>query len=562
MPNPYWRPLPPLRDTDSITALAAAGGMALAGTASGLFHREAGAAWQRLDLAATEIQAIAFGESRDTIAVGAGSAVDVSRDGAASWQRGELDTAARVTALGIAGSTLLAGTDSDGAFVSLNGGQSWSRSGLEGQMVLAVCGDKLAGTDQGLWLRESAMKWRKLGLEAVVTALVRTGHTLVAGTEDQGLFRSSDEGSSWHKCTGVEDGINALAAAGARVVAGTSVGRVYESTDSGGAWKALPALPTAIMSLAIDGERPLAGAYRTGLSQLDGGAWQSANDGLESTNAIDLLWTSEGLLVVAMDGLRRLRDSQWQAVDTPTPGDVRAATVDGQGHLLLGTSEGLFAEGGKIRELPDVTVIRGAPNGDLAVLTEGALHLRLGDKWTQVPRSERERTIDVAFSPSYPEDDGLLLLTLRQGTRTSVVRYGPKSQDVDRLFDYDGRSRWLSVALPVDYRVDPRRPAGFFAGTGGSLFRPAWPSDHWERDILHDPNAIVLSLALSPQFTEDRTVAVGTTAGAIITHNGGLLWSTMDEGLEDLRCLKMVYSPDGGLYCLTPTRVYELGHRA
>jgi hypothetical protein len=24
----------------------------------------------------------------------------------------------------------------------------------------------------------------------------------------------------------------------------------------------------------------------------------------------------------------------------------------------------------------------------------------------------------------------------------------------------------------------------------------------------------------------------------------------------------MVYSPDGGLYCLTPTRVYELGHRA
>ncbi|HLG70770.1 MAG TPA: hypothetical protein VK009_10140, partial [Chloroflexota bacterium] len=65
--------------------------------------------------------------------------------------------------------------------------------------------------------------------------------------------------------------------------------------------------------------------------------------------------------------------------------------------------------------------------------------------------------------------------------------------------------------------------------------------------------------ALSPRFAEDRTVAAGTTSGAILTHNGGLLWMTMDDGLEDRRCLKMVYAPDGRLFCLTPTRVYELG---
>src|SRR5207237_10700453 len=137
--------------------------------------------------------------------------------------------------------------------------------------------------------------------------------------------------------------------------------------------------------------------------------------------------------------------------------------------------------------------------------------------------------------------EGLLLLTLRQGTRTSVVRYGPSSQEVERIFDYDARSRWLSIALPPDYRVDVRRPAGFFAGTGGSLFRPAWPGDHWERDILHDADAVVLSLALSPNFANDRTVAVGTTTGAVLTHNGGLLWMTMSDGLDDSRCLKRGY---------------------
>src|SRR5712692_250865 len=199
MTEPSWCALAPLRETDSVTALAASGGLALAGTAAGLFRRDTGGPWQRLDLAATEIQATAFGDSADFVAAGAGSAVDVSRDGGVTWDRGELETSARVTALGISGSNMLAGTDTGGAFLSLNGGASWSACGLERQMVLAANGDNLAGTDQGLWRRESGTKWRKLALEAVVTALARTEGAIVAGTEEEGLFRSTDEGATWQK---------------------------------------------------------------------------------------------------------------------------------------------------------------------------------------------------------------------------------------------------------------------------------------------------------------------------------------------------------------------------
>jgi hypothetical protein len=557
MTEPYWRALAPLRETDSVMALAARGGLALAGTAAGLYRRDAGGAWRRLELAATEIQAIAFGDSASFVAAGAGSAVDVSEDGGAAWQRGELGTTARVTALGVGGASILAGTDTGGAFLSLNGGTTWSACGLEGQMVLAALGDKLAGTDQGLWRRESAATWRKLRLEAVVTALARVEGALLAGTEDQGLFRSSDEGASWHKCASIDEGINALGASGKRAIAGTSVGRLYESRDGGASWNELPSLPTAVMSVAVDGELVLAGAYRAGLFELAGGKWQPANNGLESTNALDMLWTPDGLLVVAMDGLRRLADGEWQALPSPGPGDIRAAAVC-QGDLVVATTEGIFGPQGKLAPLAEVTLLRAAPNGDLAALSETALHLRLGGSWQDVPRSERERTIDVLFSPAYPEDEGLLLVTLRQGTRTSVVRYRPSSREVERIFDRDQGSRWLSVALPEDYRADARRPAGFFAGSGGSLFRPAWPGDTWQRDILHDPNAVVLSIALSPNFKDDKTVAAGTTTGAVITRNGGLLWLTLDAGLEDRRCLKVVYSSKGRLYCLTPTRVYEL----
>src|SRR5581483_4384739 len=280
------------------------------------------------------------------------------------------------------------------AFLSTSSGKTWARAGLDGQMVLAVSGDKLAGTDQGLFRREPGGAWRKLPLEAVVTALARAGNTLVAGTEEQGLFRSTDDGASWQPCPGVDEGINALAASGQHVVAGTSVGRVFESRDAGASWTELPALASAVMSVAVDGERVLAGAYRAGLFELSGGSWRPNNVGLESTNAIDLLWTPDGLLAVALDGLQRLKDGAWQPVQTGVTGDVHAAAV-ADGQLLLATGDGLFAGEHKIGDMAGATAIRVAPNGDLAVLTEEALHLRIGDKWSQLPRSERERAIDV-----------------------------------------------------------------------------------------------------------------------------------------------------------------------
>ncbi|MHB8618954.1 MAG: WD40/YVTN/BNR-like repeat-containing protein, partial [Chloroflexota bacterium] len=472
----------------------------------------------------------------------------------------------RVTSLALAGGTIQAGTDRDGQFVSTNQGQTWWPAGLRGQMVLAVCGDRLAGTDQGCWVGNTAIAggagvaddhWHRT-LEDVVTAIIRSGDVVLAGTEEHGLFRSSDGGHTWQPCVGVQDGINALAAEDSRFVAATSVGRVFSSSDAGLSWAELERLPAAAMSVAIQGRTVLAGCYRAGLFELPGGgAWQPANEGLASTNAIDMLVHDGAPLLIAADGLRRLASGEWEAVEVAAPGDPRAAAVAPSGELVLATDQGLFAGDRKLGELTDVSLVRVAANGDLAVLTEDALHLRLGERWTQAPRSAKERIIDVAFSPSYPEDNGLLLSTVRQGTRTSVVQFSCETQEVSRLFDYDARSRWLAVGLPPAYRVDVRRPATFFAGTGNSLFRPAWPNDAWQRDILHDPNAIVLSMSVSPAFAADNTVLVGTTVGPVITRNGGLLWTRMDAGLADARCLKLLFAGDREVFCLTPTAVYR-----
>ncbi|MBV9121152.1 MAG: hypothetical protein JOZ39_10630, partial [Chloroflexi bacterium] len=231
-----WRALPPVRQTDSVTALGLAAGLELAGTPAGVFKRAPSGHWERVALAATEIQAIAIGGEPEVIGVGAGSGVDVSPNRGRTWTHADLPTEGRVTALGLAGATLMAGTDLDGVFRSTNAGASWHQFGLQGQMVLAIYGEALVGTDQGLWARDEARGWRKLSLDGVCTAVAQSTAAILAGTEEQGLQRSTDGGATWARCSGVADGINALAVFGEVAVAGASTGQVYRSTDGGDTW--------------------------------------------------------------------------------------------------------------------------------------------------------------------------------------------------------------------------------------------------------------------------------------------------------------------------------------
>jgi RHS repeat-associated protein len=146
--------------------------------------------------------------------------------------------------------TVYAGTWSDGALKSNDGGASWTpiNNGLIANDVYALAADPVAsdhlfaGTEMGLFVSNNGgANWsRPTGTlpGSAVSELIFVGDILMVVT-DLGLYRSGNDGASWSTPT-VDlppARINVLLAGspGGTVYAGTALG-LYKSTDHGDTW--------------------------------------------------------------------------------------------------------------------------------------------------------------------------------------------------------------------------------------------------------------------------------------------------------------------------------------
>jgi photosystem II stability/assembly factor-like uncharacterized protein len=155
---------------------------------------------------------------------------------------------------------------------------------------LAVSGTNLfAGTyDDGIYLStDNGTSWTATNAGyppfsgAPVTCFAVLGKNLFAGSRGGGPYLSIDSGSSWTPVnTGLTNtDVHSLAAAGTNLFAGTS-GGVFLSTDSGSSWTTVSTgLPNpealGVVALAVSGTNLFAGTYGDGiyLSTNDGTSW-------------------------------------------------------------------------------------------------------------------------------------------------------------------------------------------------------------------------------------------------------------------------------------------------
>lgn len=119
---------------------------------------------------------------------------------------------------------------------------------------------------------------------ANITALAFNGTTIFAGSDTSGLFVSTDNGANWVKSNGLQDkSIYALAVKGNLIFAGTLLGGIFLSNNNGSSWVASNNGLTGlnILSIAVSGTTIFAGTMDgIFISTDDGTSWKAANNGL------------------------------------------------------------------------------------------------------------------------------------------------------------------------------------------------------------------------------------------------------------------------------------------
>ena len=248
-----WKEYGNLPANETVSCVVAGNdGAVYVGTATGYIYRtnDNGATWTHInpDMVAGLVYTIRFHENGNILAATV-SGVFCSKDNGATWYQTGLKNK-DTRSLKIDGDgDVFAGTWDAGAFVSKDGGDSWTaiNSGLGTHLMitsLAITNDGavIAGTfDGGIFKSaDKGASWSPLnvGYNYIWTIASDSKGRLFAGTYGDGLYYSTSNGDTWTKSTLQVGFVYALAVDKSDNVYATSYsGGVFSSVDNGASWK-------------------------------------------------------------------------------------------------------------------------------------------------------------------------------------------------------------------------------------------------------------------------------------------------------------------------------------
>jgi len=492
----------------------------------------------------------------------------------------------------------------EGVFRSQDAGQSWESSTfglIDLEILCLACAPDFAtsevlwtGTAQGGFYRSrnAGRSWRDAGQGLPDTAIqclvaspnFATDQTLWVGTETAGVYRSLDGGLSWAMVG--EDlatqSVNCLAVTptGDGLLAGTSAG-VYRSDDGGVQWQASENGAFAALAFGVSAAGlVLAGVAEEGLylSTNHGKSWQRAASALVA-HAPPLVARSNTGEFFALDSDGQLAHSSdhgahWQMIEPPSDQTITAFTVaaDAQGALLFAlTAENqlyrMQVNGAWERCLTDLVVeqpltqLFPSPNfaqDQTLALGDAAGQVYLWQTHENTLRATAlawpgEMLLQLAFSPAYTADQALCAVTAQvdeqANYRVQLWQTSDNGQTWTNLAEFHTETPAVALAWPAD-----REEQALLLGTRNRVIKIFTRSSDQQlavEQIFLDEAVSITALALSPTYSQDKTLFVASNHGVLGSTDGGATWTPLGAGLEKRVVVALFSSDEDDLQAVT-----------
>ena len=367
----------------SITSIVPAGAGELYALGSNQVHkyRASTGLWQAIDLGGKQFTALAITSENTVLASSDFQSVLRSTDDGRSWSGGELRGNDAFAITSNDEGDILVGTLGNRVYRSPADGLRWTQSapGVIGDDVFSFArrnGSVYAGTDLGVYeSRDGGSSWNHLtdssfGGSAFAVGLTSDG-TIFAGTSF-GVVRSTDGGSTW-----AQDGIAGskvffmCVSIGDVIYAATGQDGVFSSTNQGTSWKSLSLVRDDLQTIGVDSAGDVfTGAYG-GVYRLRSGAGAWEYKPFTGGYVYALAFPgSQTIYAGTYNGIYVSYDNgdTWRPAGTSGLKEnlMLSLEVTGAGNLLAGTYRG-----GVYRSVQTVTPLRADGVASIAGSPEG-----------------------------------------------------------------------------------------------------------------------------------------------------------------------------------------------